>query len=242
MPTASPSVTAADILAELKPLAKDSYKQTLLRHGIAEPLLGVSIENLKKIQKRLKKDYELALHLFDTGVYDAMYLAGLIADHERMTKKDLQHWVEKASCDALCTYTVAGVAADSPHGWELGLKWIDAKKPTIAAAGWAALGGVMSTRDDDELDLKAIKQLLKRVEKEIQAAPDRVRYNMNNFLISVAAYIAPLYNEALAAAERIGEVQVDMGDTACKVPFAPDYIRKIKSRGSIGKKRKTARC
>jgi hypothetical protein len=33
-----------------------------------------------------------------------------------------------------------------------------------------------------------------------------------------------------------------MGDTACKVPFAPDYIRKVNQRGAIGKKRKTAKC
>jgi hypothetical protein len=39
-----------------------------------------------------------------------------------------------------------------------------------------------------------------------------------------------------------GLVEVDMGNTACKVPFAPDYIQKVKDRGTIGKKRKSARC
>ena len=29
------------------------------------------------------------------GVYDAMYLAGLIADDARMTRNDLQGWAEK---------------------------------------------------------------------------------------------------------------------------------------------------
>ena len=50
---------------------------------------------LKKIQKRVKKDYRLALDLYDTGIYDAMYLAGLIADDAKMTKKDLERWVNK---------------------------------------------------------------------------------------------------------------------------------------------------
>ena len=35
---------------------------------------------------------------------------------------------------------------------------------------------------------------------------------------------------------------VDMGGTARKVPYAPDYIKKTQQRGSIGKKRKTAKC
>ena len=106
MASATTLPTATDILTQLKKLGKDSYKQTLLRHGIAEPVLGVSIENLKQIQKRVKKDYQLALDLYDTGVYDAMYLAGLIADDAQMTKKDLQRWVDNVR--------TSGLAMDPP--------------------------------------------------------------------------------------------------------------------------------
>jgi 3-methyladenine DNA glycosylase AlkD len=87
-------MTAEDILSELEPLGQEAYKKILLNHGIQEPVLGVKIEHMKKIQKRIKKNYQLALDLYNTGIYDAMYLAGLIADDQKMTKKDLQHWVE----------------------------------------------------------------------------------------------------------------------------------------------------
>jgi hypothetical protein len=43
-------------------------------------------------------------------------------------------------------------------------------------------------------------------------------------------------------AGNIGKVTVDMGNTACNVPFAPDYIKKVQQRGTIGKKRAMARC
>src|SRR5438552_15202144 len=121
-------MTAAEIIAELRPLGKTSYKKVLLNHGIPEPMFGVSIAELKKIQKRIKKDYQLALDLYDTGIYDAMYLAGLIADDRKMTKKDLQHWVDQATCPALCGFTVAWVAAESLHGWDLARDWIESKK------------------------------------------------------------------------------------------------------------------
>ena len=42
--------------------------------------------------------------------------------------------------------------------------------------------------------------------------------------------------------EEIGKVDVDMGNTSCKVPDATEYIRKVEKMGRIGKKRKTARC
>jgi hypothetical protein len=40
----------------------------------------------------------------------------------------------------------------------------------------------------------------------------------------------------------LGGSKVDMGNNACEVPFAPDYIRKVEKRGTIGKKRKTVKC
>src|SRR5580700_8977950 len=130
-------MTAEEIVDQLKPLGTDSYKSILLKHGIQEPMFGVKIEELKKIQKRVKKDYQLALDLFDTGIYDAMYLAGLIADDAKMTKKDLRRWVEKANCPMLSEYTVAWVAAESAHGRESALEWIESKKEGVAACGWA---------------------------------------------------------------------------------------------------------
>src|SRR5438874_13813617 len=122
-----PPMTAAEIVQELKPLGSENIKKVLLKHGIKEPLLGVKVEELKKIQKRIKKDYQLALDLYDTGIYDAMYLAGLIADDRKMTKKDLQHWVKKANCPMLTDYTVPWVAAESKHGLELAREWIEPK-------------------------------------------------------------------------------------------------------------------
>src|SRR6188768_22979 len=105
------------------------------------------------------------MDLYDTGIYDAMYLAGLIADDARMTKKDLQRWVEKASSNSLCAYTVPWVAAESAHGWDMALKWINSKKDGIVGAGWATLVSLVAIKDDKELDLPQLKALLKRVEK-----------------------------------------------------------------------------
>jgi len=235
-------MTAAEIVQELKPLGSDSIKKVLLKHGIKEPLLGVKVEELKKIQKRIKKDYKLALDLYDTGIYDAMYLAGLIADDLKMTKKDLKHWVETATCHTLCGSTVSWVAAESLHGWDLALEWIDSKKETVAAAGWATLSSLVAIKDDAELDLAALKKLLLRVEKTLPKEPDRLRHAMNGFVIALGTYVQPLTDLALQTAKKIGKVSVDVGDTSCKIPYAPDYIEKSQKKGTVGKKRKTAKC
>src|SRR5687767_16011235 len=128
-------MNAKKILEEIKPLGSESYKKMLFNnYGVKEPCFGVKIGDLKKIQKRIKKDYQLALDLFDTGNYDAMYLAGLIADDAKMTKKDLNRWVEKAGDGPLCGSTVPWVAAGSPHGYQVAMAWLDSKKEYVAAA------------------------------------------------------------------------------------------------------------
>jgi 3-methyladenine DNA glycosylase AlkD len=235
-------MTAEEIVAQLRPLGKDTYKKVLLNHGVPEPFFGVKIEDLKKIQKRVKKDYQLALDLYATGIYDAMYLAGLIADDTKMTKKDLREWVDKAHCAMLSEYTVPWVAAEGKHGRELALEWIESENEGVAAAGWATLGSLAAIKDDAELDLAQLKRLLQRVQKTIHQQPNRVRHVMNGFVIAVGTYVPALTDLALHTAEQIGPVTVDMGGTACKVPDAREYIRKVQGRGAVGKKRKTAKC
>src|SRR5688572_24605105 len=191
-------MTAKEILEEIKPLGSESYKRMMFKnYGVKEPCFGVKIGDLKEIQKRIKKDYQLALDLYDTGNYDAMYLAGLIADDERMTKTDLQRWVVKAYAGALPGATVAWVAAGGRYGRELALEWIDSMKPLVAAAGWATLSSLVTLKDDAELDLPELKRLLQRVQKTIRKAPDAVRYTMNWFVIAVGSYVKPLTEFAL---------------------------------------------
>ena len=231
-----------EILNELSKLGNPNTKKILIKHGAKEPFYGVKVADLKKIQKRIKKDYKLSLELFDTGNSDAMYLAGLIADEDKITKKDLNKWAKNAYWYMLSEYTVAWIAAESRFGWELTLKWIQSENENIASAGWSTLSSLVAIKDDLELDISALKKLLDRVEKEIENSPNRVRYTMNGFVISVGAYVKPLTKSALSTAKKIGIVKVDMGGTACKVPKADEYINKIINMGRVGKKKKMARC
>lgn len=236
-------MNASQILKALKPLGKESYKRTLMKnHGVKEPCYGVAISELQKIRKRIKKDYQLAKDLYDTGNYDAMYLAGLIADDARMTQEDLQHWVERAYGGGLHGTTVPSVAAGSPHGHAMALRWIESNAPLIAAAGWATLSAIVSITPDAQIDLDQLRSLLKRVEKEIHQAPDLPRYQMNQFVIAVGSFVTPLKDIALRHAESIGPVTADLGNNQCQVFPAAEYIHKVEARGSIGKKRKSAKC
>jgi len=235
-------MTTEQVMKELEKKGSESIRKIFKNHGNGGSMYGVKISDLKVIQKKIKKDHELAMGLFATGNYDAMYLAGLIADESKMSKKDIQQWAERSNSKGISEYTVAWVAAESDFGWELGIKWIDSPKENIASAGWNTLSGVIAMKPDNELNIALIKKLLQRIVKEIHSAPNRVRYTMNGFVIGVGAYIKELTKDAIEISKKIGDVYVDMEGTACKVPSAVDYIKKIEARGSIGKKKKTVKC
>ena len=203
-------------------------------------MFGVKVADLKKILKKTKKDHELSLALYETGISDAMYLAGLMADEKKISKKQLNDWVEKAYWYFLSEYAVPWVAAETEHGFELGLTWIKSKEETIASAGWSTLSNYASI--NESLDLDTYESLLDQVERDINQAQNRVKYTMNGFVIAIGCYIPELSQKAKEIAKRIGKVTVFMGETSCKVPLALDYILKVEDKNNIGKKRKMARC
>lgn len=220
----------------------EQTRKTYRRHGAPEPMFGVKIGDLKPIVKQIKGDQALAMQLYATGNSDAMYLAGLVADGGQMKRAELDRWAKGATWHMISGCTVPWVAAEHPDATEIALKWIDSPKEPIAVSGWATLSSVVSVRPDDKLPVKQIDTLLTRVVKTIQASQNRVRYAMNNFVICCGTYVAPLADKAIAAARKIGRVEVDMGQTDCQVPDAESYILKSRRGLPVAPKRKTTRC
>ncbi len=229
-------MTAKDILKELSGLGSPSIKKLHLNHGAKEPLFGVKVGDLKPIQKRIKKNHELALDLYDSGVSDAMYLAGLIAEPEKMTKPQLHKWVKAANWHMLSEYTVPWVTAESRFAKELAIEWIKSPEEGVASSGWSTYSSFVAITQDQDLDLAEIERLLARIPKELPKAANRVRHTMNGFIIAVGTHVIPLVAKAKAAAKAVGKVEVEMGGTACKVPDALRQHRKGRDRGQTGGK------
>ena len=78
------------VLATLEKLGQPSLKEMLIRnHGVQEPCWGVKLGDMKPIVRKLKHRQDLAWALYDTGHYDAMILAGMIADPMAFKRQDL---------------------------------------------------------------------------------------------------------------------------------------------------------
>ena len=234
--------TTASIMSQLKKLGTAQTRKTFSRHGAPEDMFGVSVADLKTIAKKIKGEQELALELFDTGNCDAQYLAGIVADGQQMNKTTLNRWAKNAAWHMVSEYPVAWVACESKHADSLAEKWVKSKQSKIASSGWCTYSGIVATNEDEDLDLTLLDELMTQVLDSIDEAPNRVKYTMNGFVIAVGSYVKPLLKSAKSTAKKLGKVSVDVGETACKVPIATDYIAKVEKAKRIGNKRKTIKC
>ena len=228
-------MTLAATMRELEQAGSAQTRKTYARHGAAEPMFGVSFATLKTLVKRIDVDHELALALWDTGNFDARNLAVKIVDPARMKSGDLDRWARQSSSARMCCGYVAMVAAEGPHAAAKASEWLAAKDAPARSAGWTLLGQ-LAQRDEATPDTVFEKRLAE-IERTIHSAPNAEREGMNMAVITIGCRSAGLRKAALAASKRIGKVEVDHGDTACKTPDAAEYIDKAwahaKSKGFV---------
>jgi hypothetical protein len=118
----------------------------------------------------------------------------------------------------------AMIAAETPHGAARLDAWLASKDEVLRNAGWTLLGQL--AHRDETLPDAVFEKRLDQIARTIHAAPNNERYAMNNAVIAIGLRSSALRKAALAAAKKIGTVDVDHGDTACETPDARVHIEK----------------
>ena len=220
-------MTLDETIAALEAAGSEQTRKTYARHGVGPNMYGVSYAFLGKFVKKIKSDHELARELWATGNHDCRVVATMIADPEKLTVRDLDAWSKDLDSYPL-TDAFARLAAQTSHARTRAEKWIAANGERIECAGWTILGLLAGTNGD--LPDSYFEKHLETIEHGIHGAKNRVRHSMNMALISIGGYRPKLTEKAIATSGRIGKVEVDHGDTACKTPDAAEYIRKMVAR------------
>jgi 3-methyladenine DNA glycosylase AlkD len=215
------------ILKELETLGSAQTRKTYRRHGIGENMYGVSYGNLKTLKKKLKTNHELAQHLWATGNHDARVLATMIADPKQMDEATLEAWVHDLD-NHVITDAFVSLASKAPLAPQKAAEWSRAPEEQISRAGWHLLGSL--AQNNSALADDFFEPYLEVIEQNIHQQQNRVREAMNNTLIAMGSRNSALQEKALAVAQKIGEVYVDHGETACKTPEAIPYIEKTVQR------------
>ncbi len=230
------------VMRELEALGTAHTRKSYLSRGVREPLFGVPTGAMKPLKKQIGVNQSLADALWDTGNYDAMYLAGMIADVRVMTEADFDRWIDGAYGPMLSDFIVAVTLAESDLARPVADRWIRSGDENRASAGWACYEWLLGWRPDSYFEAEAVRELLALAAATIHGAPPHVKRAMRNFIVAVGVSYRPLHDEALRVADDIGVVEVVSDGTVTPLGSAAGQIRAAAEKGRVGFKRRAVRC
>ena len=216
-------MTKMEAMKELRANGSAQTRKICRRHGIRGDLFGTSYAVLGKMKKKIKVDQPLAEQLWATGNFDARYLATLIADPTTISVRVLNAWAKNLNSRHLAG-ALSNVAAEAPWARKQMEKWTAAKSEMIGCAGWHTLASM--ARQNNGLSDAYFERYLVIIESKIHSGKNWVKYAMNNALINIGVRNRKLERKTIAAAKRIGRIEVDHGETGGKTPDVVPYIKK----------------
>jgi 3-methyladenine DNA glycosylase AlkD len=190
------------VLDRLRTLARPDQLDAMARFGLTGAgRLGLAVPTLRALAREFKRDHELALALWDTGIPDAQILAGMLADPARLTAAQMDHWVAGMRAWDVCDQACLNAFVKSPLAWEAIRRWAAREPEFEKRAGFALLAvAAVHQKTRPDADFLACLPLI-----EAAAGDDRnfVKKAVNWALRQVGKRSLLLREHALTVAERL---------------------------------------
>jgi 3-methyladenine DNA glycosylase AlkD len=213
-------------LAQLKALGNEAVRARNIRQGVEGDQYGVLSGDIRKLAKKIKADHELALALWETANMDARMLAILLVDPKDLSASEVHRLVTSAMNAQVAEWLNPYIVAKHADKEALRVKWMKAKDPWAARAGWSLTAGRVA-RDADGIDVEG---LLERIETEMKSAPAAAQWTMNTCLAQIGIHFPKLRKRALAIGEKLGIYRDYPVSKGCTSPFAPIWINEMVKR------------
>jgi 3-methyladenine DNA glycosylase AlkD len=219
-------MTLQEALKALKAKGDEKRRAYNAKNGCGDNQFGVAMGDIRIIAKKIKTDHALALQLWETGNADAQFLATLVISPADLSAAEMEKLVKSAAFAHVADWLHNYVLKTHPAKESLREKWMKARNPLAARAGWG-LTAERVGKNAAGLDLPA---LLDRIESEMANADPLVQWTMNSTLAAIGIHHAPLRARALAIGESLGVYRDYPCSKGCTSPFAPIWISTMVAR------------
>lgn len=215
--------TLAEVIGQLELARSEQIATIYSRRNPKAHVLGVRFGDLYKIAKKLKKQTALAFELWETGSFEARFLAVRAIDPADATPKLAERWVEQIDSPPLAD-ELAGVVYNTPFAKEKMEAWTASWDEFVRRAGFGLVYRFAADLDSD-LPTEQFLAYLDQIEREIHQSPNWSREMMNMVPVAIGLRAPELHQPALAAARAYSPVSVFHGDkTNCKIRNAVDDL------------------
>lgn len=196
---------AQHILSHLRSLENKANQEGMARFAIGKGnTLGIKIPVLRELAKQNRKDpdrHAIAAELWQSGIHEAMLLAGLIDDPKQVSPEQMDRWTEAFYSWDLCDQVCGNLFQKLPFFLEKAFAYSHRQEEFVKRTGFVLFVqyAVHHKKADDALCL----QFLQRIEVEAWDDRNFVKKALNWCLRQIGKRNARLHPKAIACAERI---------------------------------------
>jgi 3-methyladenine DNA glycosylase AlkD len=144
--------TLDEVLNKLNEKAKSDQLEGMARFGIVgDQRMGVSVPDMRRIAKDIGKNHQLALKLWDTGIPEAMIVAGMVAEPDKLTEEQMEDWVVDINSWDICDQVCMNLFEKSPYAEQKIFEWSAREEEFVKRTAYALIA-CLAWHDKDASD------------------------------------------------------------------------------------------
>lgn len=211
------------VLKELRAHARPGELAGMARFGMAiENRLGLSVPEMRKLAKKIKKNHQLALQLWKTGIAEAQIVGALIAEPDKLTESQMESWVKDFNSWDVCDQVCMNLFDKSPLAWKKVKDWAHREEEYVKRAAFALIA-CLAWHDKQASDDQFLP-FLSIIKSSATDPRNYVKKAVNWALRHIGKRNIDLNKAALMTAYEIREI-----DTKPARWIATDAIRELES-------------
>jgi 3-methyladenine DNA glycosylase AlkD len=224
-----------DVIAELRALGSEENRAGMARFGInTTKAFGVSMAAQRPLERKYRRDHELAAALWTSGYHEARILAALIEDPTLVTPRQMDAWVADLDSWDICDQASMRVFARTPHVAEKVAMWAKDKREFVRRAAFATIAGyAVSAKQAPDTDFTRWLPLIEQYSTDER---NFVRKAVNWALRQIGKRSPSLHRPALALARKLASSDDKtarwIGKDAVRELTDPSQISRIATRAN----------
>ena len=193
---------------------------------------GIGLTKLRAIAKRVGRDHDLALKLWNERNHDAKVIGLLIDDPKQLTRDQVEKQVDGAGSGML-SHVLSSCDATlpkSPLAFEIAKDWMSSTDPVRRRCGYGLVYELAKDKKDKRLVDEFFLGCVEKIGKTIAKEENSVRVGMGGALLSIGKRNKKLNAAAIKVARAIGPIHFSDGDRKCEPMdvlkhLTSDYLR-----------------
>jgi len=231
-----------EVLSSLEKLSNKRIRDELMpRYGInAKKAFGIGMANIHELARKLGRNHELALSLWQTGWYEARLLAAFVDEPSQVTAAQMDRWCSDFDNWGVVDTICFKLFDKTPFAFGKVAQWSKRKAEFEKRAAFALLASL--SVHDKKAPNEAFSRCLPLIEKAASDDRNFVKKGVSWALRTVGRRNVELHHEAVELSRRLATSAIAserwIGRAALKELTSAPVLGRLKARQTTTSKRK----